>query len=58
MKDEKEPLFNDEYSEPCFPVSRVASALMVLGAFIGLVLLIAALWLSRGLAHFLKTGAF
>ena len=56
MKPEKS--FRDEYGEPCFSASFVASLTMVLGSIIGLVLLIGLIWFSRCFAHFLKTGGW
>ena len=53
----KTPDFYDEYSEPCCWPSFMASMLMIAAALVGLILLVAALWLSYYMSIFLKTGA-
>ena len=51
-------LFRDEYGDPCFSASFVASLTIVLVSFVGLVLLACLIWFSMCFAHFLKTGGW
>ncbi len=55
---QKPTMFANEYGEPSYPASLIASVMMVLCSFIGLLVMIGLIWFSRCFAHFLKTGGW